>query len=118
MILNEYGKIVNEEWRNLTTKYPHIKLHEYTVMPNHFHGIIEITSTTDVTIGNIVGYFKYQTTEKIDLPIKLWQRNYYESVIRDAKSYQNRTQYVIDNPMNWERDRFYFSILKNRRNAK
>jgi REP element-mobilizing transposase RayT len=165
MILNQYGKIINEEWQNMPIKYPHIKLHEYIIMPNHFHAIVEIMDaegagsarpvninenicilecasneileyanndisectnkgrstwqtegqadpaptppTPAITIGNIIGYFKYQTTKKIDLPVKLWQRNYYESVIRNKTSYQNRAKYTIDNPKNWERDKFY-----------
>ena len=168
MILNDYGNIVRDEWQYLTTKYPHIKLHEYVIMPNHFHGIVEIGATvgagfarpdgivsdvgagfahpdgianddvgagsarpdgiaanvtgtgdddTDTrvgeprpyvpTLGNIIGYFKYQTTKKIDLPVKLWQRNYWENIIRNEQSYQYIANYVINNPIKWENDRFY-----------
>jgi REP element-mobilizing transposase RayT len=169
MILNENGKIVTEEWQNLVIKYPHIKLHKYVTMPNHFHSIVEIMhtqihgeldgannqiavqhnpittqqygehgygcgrvyergrgegqadpaptvtvtavtampTTTVVTVGNIVGYFKYQTTKKIDLPVKLWQRNYYEHIIRTEQEYQNISQYIVDNPKKWPEDKFY-----------
>ncbi|MDR2511772.1 MAG: hypothetical protein LBC89_04870 [Bacteroidales bacterium] len=44
MILNEYGKIVETELLNLKIKYPNIDLHEYIVMPNHFHGILQIVT--------------------------------------------------------------------------
>jgi REP element-mobilizing transposase RayT len=65
------------------------------------------------TLGNIIGYFKYQTTKKIDLPVKLWQRNYWERIIRNEKSYQYIADYIINNPAKWEKDRFY--ILQERK---
>ena len=152
MMLNEFGNIVNNEWQYLTTKYPHITLHEYIIMPNHFHGIVEIGASAGAgfarpdetnarpdetnarpndmgdarpndmddgdtgagkprpcvpTLGNIIGYFKYQTTKKIDLPVKLWQRNYWEIIIRNDKSYQHIANYIIKNPKKWENDRFF-----------
>src|SRR5665213_3257870 len=42
MILNEYGKIAEQQWHWLAEQYPYVVLHEFTVMPNHIHGIIEI----------------------------------------------------------------------------
>jgi hypothetical protein len=42
MILNENGKIIDTEWKNLENKYSRIELHEYVIMPNHFHAIIAI----------------------------------------------------------------------------
>ncbi len=42
MILNDYGKIVQEKWHWLGEQYPYILLHEFQVMPNHLHGIVEI----------------------------------------------------------------------------
>ena len=93
MILNDYGKIVNDEWQYLQTKYPHIILHEYAIMPNHFHGIVAITDVVPVdvgtgeprpyvpTLGNIIGYFKYQTTKKLICPL-----NYGNVIIGNALS--------------------------------
>ena len=146
MVLNEYGKIIANEWQQLNIKYPCVALHEYVVMPNHFHGIVEITANVgagfarpdddgrantarsddvngradparsdDVngradpapTLGNIMGYFKFQTTKKINLPVKLWQRGYYEIIIRNEKSYQYIANYIINNPAKWENDKFY-----------
>jgi len=136
MILNEFGQIVETEWQNLKIKYPHITLHEYTIMPNHFHGIIEIVGvgsahpeTTNmnfeninidtgdiragkprpynIALGNIIGYFKYQTTKKINLPVKLWQRDYFEHIIRNEQSYQKIAEYIVNNPANWQNDKFY-----------
>jgi REP element-mobilizing transposase RayT len=100
MNLNGFGKIVDAEWQNLTTKYPNVNIGEYIVMPNHFHGIIEITERT-VAIGNIIGYFKYKTTKMIDLPEKLWQRNYWEHIIRSEADYARIAEYIRNNPVLW-----------------
>ena len=132
MILNDIGKIIDNEWRNLKNKYPHIELHEYIAMPNHFHAIVEIITTpvgagsarpdmeTDAilgqanpaptattTLGNIIGYFKYQTTKLVDLPHKLWQRNYHEHIIRDSNAHARIAEYIENNPTGWKTDCFY-----------
>ncbi|MDR1812085.1 MAG: hypothetical protein LBQ87_04610 [Candidatus Fibromonas sp.] len=135
MNLNDFGKIVDAEWQNLMFKYKNVKLGEYIVMPNHFHGIIEITGRVetgrvekgegradpaptggdiadtggdiaggditggDITVGNIIAYFKYMTTKKINLPVKLWQRNYYEHIIRNEIEYANIEKYIRNNPI-------------------
>ena len=45
LVLNEAGKMVEMEWLALSERFPAIRLHEYIVMPNHFHGIIEIVGS-------------------------------------------------------------------------
>ena len=59
------------------------------------------------TLGNMIAYFKYQTTKQIDLPTNLWQRNYFEHIIRNEKSYQFIADYIFNNPAKWESDKFY-----------
>jgi REP element-mobilizing transposase RayT len=62
------------------------------------------------TLGQIVAYFKYQSTKEMnsietDKAItKFWQRNYYEHIIRDEKDLQNKTDYIESNPALWDRD--------------
>ena len=167
MVLNDAGEIVLQCWLEISQHFPNVFLHEYVVMPNHVHCIVEIVNidTTAMsvgarfarpintidnvypndaiarpclqkqcinvcgnnkqfpclhivtvntgradpapTIGNIVGYFKYQSTKKIDLPVKLWQRNYYERIIRDMEEYQHIVNYIVNNPANWKNDKFY-----------
>ncbi len=46
MTLNDAGKMVETEWKHLKSRFPNIELHEYVVMPNHFHGILEIVGAT------------------------------------------------------------------------
>ena len=67
---------------------------------------------TMVTLGQIIAYFKYQSTKQINILFgslpgtKLWQRNYYEHIIRNEKSLNKIRQYIIDNPPKWEIDKY------------
>ena len=98
MILNDAGKMVETEWLKLTERFPNIELHEYVAMPNHFHGILQIvdTSTAGKTVGDMIDAIKWITTVEYVLGVKqsgwepfngkLWQRNYWDHVIRDEQS--------------------------------
>lgn len=60
-----------------------------------------------VSLGQIVGYFKYQTTKLVNLKNqKLWQRNYYEHIIRNQRAYENIIEYIRNNPERWGKDCF------------
>ncbi len=64
------------------------------------------------TLGQVVAYFKYQSTKSInqhrDTPgTRIWQRNYYDHVIRDDRDLQRIRQYITDNPMQWELDQLH-----------
>ena len=70
---------------------------------------------TAPTIGNIVGYFKFITTKlyneileiKKEKYLKLWQRNYYENIIRNEKQYIMISEYIKNNPLKWIDDKYY-----------
>jgi REP element-mobilizing transposase RayT len=88
-------------------------------LPNHFHGIIiineididcskgEVTSPLQKpTLGNIMAYFKYQSTKLINESqvtpgAKVWQRNYYDRIIRGEKELQNIRDYIANNVLTW-----------------
>ena len=80
------------------------------------------TTTTTATIGNIVGTYKSMVANQCleiyklrnEYMGKLWQRNYYEHIIRNEESCQHIINYIIDNPANWERD-IFFTGRKHRR---
>jgi putative transposase len=91
-------------------------------MPNHVHGIIELVKNDNekpvnkfqkiipYSIGSIVRGFKIGVTKwfRTNTDIKIvWQRNYYENIIRSEKSYQRIREYIINNPKNWHGDDFY-----------
>ena len=121
LILNSAGEMIKRVWLDLDKKFNFIKLHNYIVMPNHFHAIIEITNSKNSThIGNIIGAFKSISTNEYIKGVKnynwlpfykrLWQKNYYEHIIRDEKSYFYILDYIKNNPLKWELDRFYIKL--------
>lgn len=62
------------------------------------------------TMGQIVGYFKYQTTKQLNLMrdnpgVPVWQRNYYERVLRNERELHGARKYIIENPMKWAMDK-------------
>jgi len=62
------------------------------------------------TLGQIVAYFKYQSTKEMNRIetessiTKFWQRSYYEHIIRNEKELQQKTDYIMDNPSQWDED--------------
>ena len=115
--LNCFGKIATEQWLKLTEKFTFIKLHEFVIMPNHMHGIIEITAQqpgpiANTTLGQIVRSYKASVTSAIrnqtqSQQYAVWQRNYYEHIIRSEASFWAITQYIRDNPKKWPEDEYY-----------
>jgi len=82
-------------------------------MPNHIHILLSIQrhgrDDPAPTIGNITGYFKYQTTKEINIP-GFWQRSYHDHIIRDKQDYNRRWQYIDENPMRWKEDKYYSEV--------
>lgn len=102
-------------------------------MPNHIHAIIVLTNEVQdmenskiedaaiarltSTVGDIVGAYKSLVFKKClaickannEFLGKLWQRNYYEHIINDEGAYQLIADYIINNPANWQDDKFYTS---------
>lgn len=123
MVLNDAGKMIEEQWQALKERFPLIDLDVYQVMPDHFHGIIVIVGATLVvaldvgkppTLGNIIGVFKSITTHEYIKGVenhgwqrfskRLWQRNYYEHVVRDETDLERIRKYIQSNPLNWNHD--------------
>lgn len=139
MILNKAGEMVAEVWKNLSRRFTNIEMDYYIVMPNHFHGIIQICrgdpcdrpnnldhsndrgeykirpyGTMNGSLGRIVQAFKSQTTHKYIMGIKmhgwfsfnkrLWQRSYYDHIIRNDADLNRIRAYITTNPIQWELD--------------
>jgi putative transposase len=128
MHLNKIGEIVRDEWFRTATVRPYVTVSadEFVVMPNHIHGIVWLAER-DVThienfaigtrawgprrhsIGAIVGQFKSVTSKRINAARKtpgasVWQRNYYEHVIRDERALDAIREYIVTNPLRWDLD--------------
>jgi putative transposase len=137
MKLNDAGKFADECWRAIPQHFPNVILHAYIIMPNHIHGIIELNwngmnvgsnnyspqpppqqpfASPSKTIGSVIRGFKIGVTKwfQQNTCIKsVWQRNYYEIIIRDAQSHQYITDYIISNPVKWKNDKFHTNSILN-----
>jgi len=132
MVLNDAGKIARDEWFKTAEIRPYVKLYEdeFMIMPNHGHGIIWIE---DEIVGTRQRRVPTETTEKFGKPVKgsiptivrayksavtyavntaenqrgavLWQKNYYEHIIRNDRELKNIGWYIVNNPLNWQLDR-------------
>jgi REP element-mobilizing transposase RayT len=118
MVLNDYGLIAEKQWYWLGEQYPYVVLHEFVVMPNHIHGIIEINrsrikSSDPIKIkplSELMGAYKTTASKQIHLTGFTefrWQRSFYEHIIRDEKSLETISDYIFRNPENWEQDNLY-----------
>ncbi|MBM2826887.1 MAG: hypothetical protein HW403_951 [Dehalococcoidia bacterium] len=126
-----YQGIVTRTWCDLPNHYPQIVLDVYVVMPSHIHGIVLIKDDDPVgagfkpaptTVGRastsnikhhglpeIVRAFKTFSAHKINVlrrspGVPLWQRNYYEHVVRDEAELNRIREYINGNPLRWDND--------------
>jgi REP element-mobilizing transposase RayT len=137
MVLNENGKVVVECWTDLPNHYSNIQLDKYVVMPNHFHGIIQICGvelkadsvlperagykpapTNTHGLSEIVRGFKTFSARRINTMLRIsgkafYQRNYYEHVIRNDYDLNRIRDYILTNPANWQSDELYNSEGKS-----
>ncbi|MFZ2199959.1 MAG: transposase [Microgenomates group bacterium] len=115
--MSPYGRILEKELLQLIIHFPLVVLDEYVIMPNHLHVIIGLRASRVVapTLGQIIGAYKSRVFhECLELAKikdkfigKLWQRNYYEHIIRDEDDLIRIQKYIRNNPANWTKDKFY-----------
>jgi REP element-mobilizing transposase RayT len=130
MVLSEFSEVVEREWLRAAEIRPNVELDEFIIMPNHIHGIIVINESNvgatcrspegegtsplrkgprSASIGAIIAGFKSAVTRRInDLRgtpyTPVWQRNYYEHVIRNENDLDEIRGYIINNPLKWDLD--------------
>jgi putative transposase len=113
MGLSSVGQVVEECWKEVPEHYCHVEIDEHVVMPNHFHGILMIHDVRKpVTLGNIVGSFKSSVTrlvkrldrENIGPQKTVWQRGYFEHVIRNDDDLAKIREYIAGNSLEWDKD--------------
>jgi REP element-mobilizing transposase RayT len=121
MVLRSNGKIAVGCLNELPMHYPTAELDEFVVMPNHIHGIIRITDEPvrarhaspeqkrRNNLGDLVGSFKSAVTNRVNKirntpGVTIWQRGYFEHVIRDDRSLHKIRDYIATNPQRWSMD--------------
>ena len=111
--LTAFGEIVNKNILHIPQKYENASVKSYVIMPNHIHLIISIVDDgredPSPTINSIIGWLKYQSTKEYcpNSKSKLFQRSFYDHVIRGREDYEEISRYIYENPENWEKDELY-----------
>lgn len=131
MILNDAGRLISRIWNDIPKNNFGIGIDKFCVMPNHIHGIIFIKcrgviyharinndrlvkqgamNCAPTSLGRIIRLFKGKCTFEINKlnrtqGYKIFQRNYYERIIRNEKEYLKIKEYIGLNPRMWEKDR-------------
>jgi REP element-mobilizing transposase RayT len=126
MVLNQIGRIVEEEWSKTAALRPYVALDKFVIMPNHFHAIVEMherrgtacraptaerfAQPVSGSLPTIIRSFKSAVTKRVNdcrnMPgVPFWQENYYEHVIRNEDDLHRIREYIQTNPVRWEIDR-------------
>ena len=110
--------------QKISEKYPNVTVDKYVIMPDHIHLLIQIhavgeasrlpqirpekngTGNPSPTVGNVIGWFKYQITKQVNSLLgtvgdRLFQRSYYDHVIRNQRDYDEIWEYIEANPSKW-----------------
>lgn len=101
-VFTREGEIVNMHIKKIEKIYNSIKVDEYIIMSNHIHIILIINKKQTNTISKIIQQFKGIITK--ELKYVIWQKLFYEHIIRNEKEYLNIKEYIKNNPDNWEKD--------------
>ena len=131
--LSKLGQVAEEAWLALGQRFPGIQLHGHVVMPNHVHGIIEIRLVRQAqraaplqraghgstvipraaSLSIMVRAFKADVTRRAGVELgwteRIWQRNYYDRVIRDDREFSNAMRYMAENPVRWQAQALRFA---------
>ena len=107
--LSSYGLIVEQAIKNIPSIYTAITVDDYIIMPDHIHLLLTIhfdqnrRPMTAPTIEWVVNQMKGYVTKQIKNPI--WQKSFYDHIIRDIKDYEFHIKYIRENPLKW-----YFNV--------
>ncbi len=130
MVLSTSGEVAGNSWAEIPLHFQQIQIDQFSVMPNHVHGILiieedmvgnaymrsnqrnafmhSLQDRTKMLLSKIIQQYKATVTRKINsLEGGLyfgWQKSFYDHVIRNDKSLDNLRQYIINNPLEWELD--------------
>jgi REP element-mobilizing transposase RayT len=110
------GVMAYEQWEALPGRFSGLELDAFIVMPNHVHGVLWLQENT-VSLTRIVGAFKslvvHYYAERVKAgewppyPGMVWQRSFYEHVIRGERALEEIREYIVHNAKKWESDPEY-----------
>ena len=115
VVLLPIGEIT-EKWLNKIPEYaPDYDLAQYTIMPNHIHLLLRIRyneHASPKSLVSVIGWLKYQITKDVrenifSVEFPLFQRSFYDHIVRNQDDYERIAKYMNENPVMWQEDRFF-----------
>jgi len=119
------GRMVLSWWHRIPASFPYVRLRAFVLMPNHLHGILRFLEpavggarvTERPGLGRVITWFKTRTTGAYTRGVRhegwprfngrLWQRSFYEHIIRDEEELAHADGYILRNPRRWGEDPFH-----------
>ena len=108
--LNEWGKIAERDLVEIPQHFSAVQMDACIVMPNHVHMILKVEQENTASVNHMIGLYKSGVSRKIrkNKPdAVIWQRSYYDHVIRNQAEYEKIWEYVMYNRQKWEADCYY-----------
>lgn len=105
MCLSEIGIIAKKKLQKIPEIYDCVTIDKFEVMPNHIHFILMIKQENKIDVSRIIKQYKQAVTKIIGR--KIWQRSYFERVIRTEEEYYQVRNYIATNVENWLEDKYY-----------
>lgn len=112
--LTNLGTFVQQSIEDIPRHYPAVTVDHYTIMPNHIHLLLQIHSDYDgrsmiaPTVSTVVRLMKGAVTKEAGYPI--WQKGFYDHIIRNDRDYQDIWNYIDGNPSKWVEDQLCQNI--------
>lgn len=109
--LSNIGKTIDTEINKINNIYEtYVEINNYVIMPNHIHMIIIIynkggENSQAPKISRIIQQFKGSISKQAGFP--LWQKSFYDHIIRNQTEYEKINEYIETNPLKWEEDKYY-----------
>lgn len=118
VVPQKQNQIVHKWVKETQNKFPNIAIDKYVIMPDHLHFIITIQERhIGRSLPDVMRFFKTMTTNEYLREIKnnalppidqkLWQKSYYDHVIRNQEDYNQIWEYIENNPKKWALDQLY-----------
>jgi REP element-mobilizing transposase RayT len=116
MRLSAAGLAVNRRWHSIPARFPTIAVDAHIVMPDHLHGILCMgmqSADPEVSLGDVISWLKTAVLRDYASGVRtegwppygrvLWQRDYYDRIIRNEGELETRRNYMASNPSRWQK---------------
>ena len=108
MLPNDFGREVEAAWKDLPRYIGKLALDQFVVMPNHVHGILVLDDGAP-PLSEVMRAFKTFSAHRVNLQrgsqgASLWQRGFYDHVVRNEADLARIREYIENNPAQWALD--------------